>query len=33
MMLAKFFRYALSLSKTYHQKSVRISQASFVLYI
>jgi len=34
MMFAKFFGYALSLSKiTCQQKSVRISQAFFVLYI
>jgi len=34
MMLANFFGYALSLSKiNYQQKSIRSSQAFFVLYI
>ena len=34
MMLAKFFGYVFSLSKiTYQQKSVRISQTSFAIYI
>jgi len=33
MMLAKFFGHALSLSKiTYQEKSVRISQAFFVIH-
>ena len=34
MMLAKFFGYVLSLSKiTYQQKSVRISQTFFAIYV